>query len=129
VRHDADRTRRRSHRRRSSDQTVTVPSSKFADRTGLHGATRSAGGDTANGFEFPVPDQLRPPTRLKMRADEFSDLDVRASSEEVADLDDVKVVGPDRIRDTELPECVAEMGDVATNVSDHGNSTHHMSLQ
>jgi hypothetical protein len=64
-----------------------------------------------------------------MGCNEFGDLNVCASPEEVADVDDVKVVGPDRIRDTELPECVAEMRDVATNVSDHGNSTHHISLQ
>jgi len=42
----------------------------------LHGAIRSTNGDTANSFEFPVPDQLRPPTRPKMRADDFSDLDI-----------------------------------------------------
>jgi hypothetical protein len=106
-----------------------VPSSELGDRTGLHGATRSADGDPTNGFEFPVPDQLRPPAGPKKRADELGDLDICASPEEVADLDDVKVVGPDRVRDTELGECVAEVTDVAADVSDHRNSTHHLFFQ
>jgi hypothetical protein len=104
-----------------------VPSSELGGRTGLHGATRSTDGDTTNGFEFPVPDQLRPPTLPKMRGHQLSDLDICASPEEVTDLDDVKVVGPDRVRDTELAECVAQMCDVSTNVSNHRNSTHHLS--
>lgn len=86
-----------------------MPSSELGDRTRLYGAARSADGDPANGFEFPVPDQLNPPTRPEMRGNEFSDLDICASSEEVADLDDVQVVGPDRASDAELAECVSEV--------------------
>lgn len=44
--------------------------------------------------EFPVPNELCPPARAQMRADEFGDFGVGATAEEVADLDHVEVVGP-----------------------------------
>ena len=77
----------------------------------------------ADGEQFPVAGELRPSTRCDVWRNESGNVGVGSAAEEITDLHDVEVRRPRVVSDAERAESVAEMLDVATNVTDHGDST------